>query len=280
MFPKWLLAIGLFAAALFTHASLSRAQINPVPDSSFEVWADGVPAGWSISPGFIFSSNDAHTGSFATAGTVGATGDNAPFLTTSFPLDYWPNMLDGYYRLISDSGDEIMVFAVISDLGVPIGQAIFVDSESSQGYRHFSVPFLYPEYNPNDSATILIEMENPTGKIHKGSSFIVDDIAFLGTAFDPFVSVHSVPTWKSTLSSYPNPFSLSTSISFTSEAQGYADVRVVNLLGAEVARLFSGELSAGEHEFSWDASGAAPGMYECVVWMNGEVRRTAMLLSK
>ena len=276
MFPKRLLAIGLFAAAPFTHAGLLRAQLNPVPDSSFEVWADDVPVGWSISPGFIFSSNDAHTGSFAAAGRVRATGDNAPFLTTSFPLDYWPNMLDGYYQFAGDSGDEVMVFAAILDRGVPIGQAIFVDSESSQGYRHFSVPFLYPEYGPNDSAMIVIEMENPTGRVHKGSSFVVDDIAFLGTAFDPFVSVHSLPSWKSTLSSYPNPFSLSTSISFTSQAQGYADVRIVNLLGAQVAQLFSGELSAGEHEFSWDASGFVPGMYECVVRMNGEVRRISL----
>ena len=53
---------------------------------------------------------------------------------------------------------------------------------------------------------------------------------------------------------------------------------MVNLLGAQVAPLFSGELSAGEHSFAWDASGMLPGMYECVVRMNGQVQQVSMTL--
>ncbi|HWF44319.1 MAG TPA: hypothetical protein VG537_06735 [Candidatus Kapabacteria bacterium] len=76
------------------------------------------------------------------------------------------------------------------------------------------------------------------------------------------------PATPPEIQSYPNPFSQRTTISFTSEAQGYADVRVVNILGAEVARLYSGELSAGAHEFMWSKpSGLPNGMYECVIKM-------------
>ncbi len=89
-------------------------------------------------------------------------------------------------------------------------------------------------------------------------------------------SVAQSPAASPEIQNYPNPFSQSTTISFSSESPGYADVRVVNLLGVSVARLYSGELSAGEHTFTWDASGFAPGMYECVVRMNGEVRRIAL----
>jgi hypothetical protein len=78
------------------------------------------------------------------------------------------------------------------------------------------------------------------------------------------------------LTIYPNPFSQSTQISFTSQDAGYADISIVNLLGSEVARIFSGELDAGEHSFSWDAGGAAAGMYECVVRAGGEVQRIAL----
>ena len=39
---------------------------------------------------------------------------------------------------------------------------------------------------------------------------------------------------------YPNPFSQSTEITFTSETSGHADISIVNLLGNEVAHLFSG----------------------------------------
>ncbi|MHB8392244.1 MAG: T9SS type A sorting domain-containing protein [Acidobacteriaceae bacterium] len=70
------------------------------------------------------------------------------------------------------------------------------------------------------------------------------------------------------MSAYPNPFSQRTTISFSSAAPGFADVRIVNLLGAEVARLYSGDLSAGEHSFVWSTHTALPaGMYECEVQM-------------
>ncbi len=86
---------------------------------------------------------------------------------------------------------------------------------------------------------------------------------------------------KPELRGYPNPFSQSTTISFTPEASGYADVSVVNLLGMEVARLFSGELAAGERTFTWDAAtgdGCATGIYECIVRMNGRVEKVPVML--
>ncbi len=73
---------------------------------------------------------------------------------------------------------------------------------------------------------------------------------------------------------YPNPFSQSTTITFATDAADYADVSIVNLLGAEVAHLFSGAVGVGEQHFTWDAANmAAPrGMYECVVRINGRVK--------
>jgi hypothetical protein len=59
-----------------------------------------------------------------------------------------------------------------------------------------------------------------------------------------------------------------------------AEVTVVNLLGEEVARVFSGELQAGKHSFSWDASRMPPGMYECLVRMNGSVEQVEMVLAR
>ncbi len=71
---------------------------------------------------------------------------------------------------------------------------------------------------------------------------------------------------------YPNPFSQSTEITFTSSSAGYAEVSIVNMLGVEVARLFSGELGAGEHNFTWSNSTGLPdGTYECLVRMNGQL---------
>jgi hypothetical protein len=77
---------------------------------------------------------------------------------------------------------------------------------------------------------------------------------------------------------YPNPFSQSATITFTCPNQGPTQVSVVNLLGVEVALLFSGDLDAGEHTFSWDAHEMPPGMYGCVVRLNGSTVQVPMML--
>ncbi len=79
------------------------------------------------------------------------------------------------------------------------------------------------------------------------------------------------------LTSVPNPFTQSTTINFTIPESGVAEVSVVNLLGTEVAHIFSGELSAGEHTFTWNATGFPDGMYECLVDMNGHVKWVASI---
>ncbi len=85
------------------------------------------------------------------------------------------------------------------------------------------------------------------------------------------------------IQTYPNPFSQSTTITFTSQGSGYADVSIVNPLGTEVAKLYSGELGNGEHSFIWGTGGTpalqvANGMYECLVRMNGAVQSAGIVL--
>jgi hypothetical protein len=99
----------------------------------------------------------------------------------------------------------------------------------------------------------------------------------IGAFESPTAFVNPAPISKHGLQSYPNPFSQSTRIVFTTEDAGYADISAINLLGAEIAHIFDGELAPGEHRFSWDASGCAPGPYLCVVRMNGIVQRVPLI---
>jgi flagellar hook assembly protein FlgD len=82
------------------------------------------------------------------------------------------------------------------------------------------------------------------------------------------------------LSIYPNPLTQSTKISFTLPESGEADVTIVNLLGSEVARLFSGTLSAGAHSFEWDAGQASAGTYFCALRTINGVQRVALVVEK
>jgi hypothetical protein len=94
-------------------------------------------------------------------------------------------------------------------------------------------------------------------------------------------SVSQPPTVASSeIRIYPNPFSGSTTISFTSESSGYAEVSIVNALGAEVAHLYSGELAAGEHSFTWSDPNICNGMYECLVRMNGWAKSLPVVLAR
>jgi len=91
-------------------------------------------------------------------------------------------------------------------------------------------------------------------------------------------AVAKQPMGQQNIRSYPNPLSQSTTISFTPETSGYADVSIVNLLGVEVAHLFSGEVGAGEHSFLWNPATLPDGMYECLVRMNGRVETLPLIL--
>ena len=275
----------IVSAVLVANLMLSpfsvRAQMNPVPDSSFETWNAGTPPGWLCDTTQVFPSSDAYTGLWAAKGTVLSDSNAAPFLVATIPVPYRPMELDGYYKLTSVGNDELLFFLTVNSGQSPIAVASFVDSSSTTEYRHFSIPLSYSIDNPPDSAMILIEMENSQMTLHAGSSFVVDDISLEGNAVNPFVFVQPTPQIPQfgLAQSYPNPFSQSTTISFTSQS-GFADVSIVNLLGAQVAEIFSGELATGEHSFEWNPNGMELGMYECIVQMNGQIKQMPIILSR
>ena len=59
----------------------------------------------------------------------------------------------------------------------------------------------------------------------------------------------------------PNPSASTTRITYRLAAAGPVALAVYDVLGRDVARLASGTLPAGDHEATWEASGAAPGLY-------------------
>lgn len=60
---------------------------------------------------------------------------------------------------------------------------------------------------------------------------------------------------------YPNPFNPDTKITFHLPLKSFVSLKVYDVLGKEVAALFSGEISAGEHSVQWQADGLPGGVY-------------------
>jgi serine protease len=70
----------------------------------------------------------------------------------------------------------------------------------------------------------------------------------------------SMPTTFSLAQNYPNPFNNSTTISFSLSHEGQASLTIYDLLGRRIRQMQAGNLSAGEHQFTWngtDESGAS-----------------------
>lgn len=62
-------------------------------------------------------------------------------------------------------------------------------------------------------------------------------------------------------SSYPNPFNASTVVSVQIPESSEAVITVYDIMGRRVEELFMGHLVEGRHEFHWNATGMATGIY-------------------
>ncbi len=90
----------------------------------------------------------------------------------------------------------------------------------------------------------------------------------------------TVPSGYQLKQNYPNPFNPSTAIQFSMTHTGYVTLRVYNLLGEEIASLFSKILPAGTYETNWDASNFSSGIYFYRLQVNGFIETKKLLLVK
>lgn len=109
---------------------------------------------------------------------------------------------------------------------------------------------------PNDSMQISgwpasVEID-PYNKILKRVTYSV-----LGTDEKP----NSIPKEFAISSVYPNPFNPTTTISFSLPKSTITGLRVFTITGREVSFENLGQLTAGNHQFSWDGSRFASGIY-------------------
>jgi hypothetical protein len=79
---------------------------------------------------------------------------------------------------------------------------------------------------------------------------------------------------------YPNPFNPTTTIRFSLPTTSFTVLKICSSLGEEVATLANGLLRPGDHQFVFDGTGLAAGVYFCRLVAEGQQRTMAMLLLK
>lgn len=82
------------------------------------------------------------------------------------------------------------------------------------------------------------------------------------------------------LAAFPNPFNPTSTIRFTLPESGDARLTVYDLAGRQVATLFQGALSVGNHEQLWDATNLASGKYFCRLATRNDTRVIPLILVK
>ena len=79
---------------------------------------------------------------------------------------------------------------------------------------------------------------------------------------------------------YPNPFNPSTNIKFDIPKNEFVTLKVIDLLGQEVAILVNEKLSAGTYEVGWNASGYPSGVYFYRLQIDNFAKVNKMILAK
>ena len=79
---------------------------------------------------------------------------------------------------------------------------------------------------------------------------------------------------------YPNPFNPSTTINMNLHQDGFASVKVYNLIGQQVAVLAQGNMSANTYSLTWDAKDAPSGIYMVRAESAGHVETQKVMLLK
>ncbi len=74
-------------------------------------------------------------------------------------------------------------------------------------------------------------------------------------------SSHSPPVDFKIFQNYPNPFNPSTTIAFDLPRASDVNIKILNILGEEVATLVSEKLNSGNYQYEWDAGEMASGVY-------------------
>ncbi len=79
---------------------------------------------------------------------------------------------------------------------------------------------------------------------------------------------------------YPNPFNPSAMISFRIPVDGFVTLKVYDVIGREVKTLLQGEMTAGAHVVSFDASSFSSGVYYYKLVAGGSAATRKMLLMR
>ncbi|QOJ28446.1 MAG: T9SS type A sorting domain-containing protein [Ignavibacteriales bacterium] len=190
----------------------------------------------------------------------GTSGSNykATFTTTSaFPVEltsFNGKVVNGKINLNWNTATEV------NNYGFEVERAKAVSG--SQNVQFAKVGFVEGNGNSNSPKSYSFTDANVTAGKYIYRLKQIDTDGQFEYSQEIEVSVDNLINGYVLEQNFPNPFNPSTSIKFGFQTDTRAEVKVYNVIGAEVATLFNGMADAGRiYEVTFDASGLASGTY-------------------
>lgn len=128
------------------------------------------------------------------------------------------------------------------------------------GTRYFWRVSGVNQYGPSDYSTI--------------AAFVTGDL------ISGVEATQRIPTKFGLSQNYPNPFNPTTNLEFQVSSLEFVSLRVLDVLGREVATLVKEERQPGGHTVRWNASGLPSGAYFCRMQAGDFVETKKMILAK
>ena len=134
------------------------------------------------------------------------------------------------------------------------------------------------DYVSNENTTTLIVVAPESSEIFTatGDFEVVEAIVANSSTYVNVVEVGSFAL----KSAYPNPFNPTTSLGLDMPFSGYVSIKAYNLVGQVVGIISEGNLDAGMHTFTWDASSLSSGVYFITAEYAGNISTQKVMLMK
>lgn len=117
---------------------------------------------------------------------------------------------------------------------------------------------------------------------HQSGLTLNGEIIFKGSGMD-HTSIEPqspIPSEISSFKTYPNPFNISTEISFSLKESSDIKLVIYNAFGQIMDQMYEGMLPSGAHSFSLQAGSMPEGIYFSVLYVNGASISRKMVLSR
>ena len=136
---------------------------------------------------------------------------------------------------------------------------------------------------PNYTIPFWADDRAEDGSVHIYTAFFPMNSSGIQTPTNGVIQanrISSISTGVELLDNYPNPFTSQTKLAFKVNARTNARLYVTNTLGQTVASILNGVATEGEHDFTFDASKFASGIYYCNLETDLGIVRRAMTIAR